>query len=67
MAETGDGFVVASLKSVQAAGPSDTGALAEIIGNQMTGDILRQLDAALRNEFSVEVDLAAKARTPLPQ
>lgn len=67
MAETGNGFVVASLKSVQAAGPSDTGALAEIIGNQMMGDTLRELDSALRKEFSVEIDLAAKARTPLLQ
>ncbi len=67
MAETGDGFVVAELKSIQPAGPSDTGDLASMIGNQITGDILRQFDAALRQEFQVEVDQAAVARTPLPQ
>ena len=67
MAETGDGFVVAELKSIQPAGPSDTGDLAIMIGNQITGDILRQFDAALRQEFQVEVDQAAVARTPLPQ
>lgn len=67
MGETDGGFVVAALKSIKAADPSDNGAMAEIIGNQMMGEILRQMDAALRDEFSVEVDLAAKARTPLPQ
>lgn len=67
MAETGAGFVVAMLKSIQPAGPSDTGNLAELIGNQITGDILRQFDAALRQEFSVSIDEAAKARTPLQQ
>jgi peptidyl-prolyl cis-trans isomerase D len=67
MAETGDGFVVAELKSIQAAGPSDTGDMASQIGNQITGDILRQFDDALRQKFEVNVDPAAVARTPLPQ
>ena len=67
MAETGDGFVVAELKSIQAAGPSDTGGMAALIGNQITGDILRQFNAALQKEFGVDVDRAAVARTPLPQ
>lgn len=67
MTETGDGFVVAELKSIQAAGPSDTKDMATLIGNQMTGDILRQLDAALRREFDVEIDQAAVARAPLPR
>lgn len=67
MAETGDGFVVAALKSIQAAGPSDSRGMATLIGNQMTGDILRQFDAALQKEFGVDVDRAAVARTPLPQ
>ena len=67
MAETRDGFVIAELKSIQPAGPSDTGNLASLIGNQMTGDIIRQFDAALRQEFGVEIDQAAVARTPLPQ
>lgn len=67
MTETGDGFVVAELKSIQAAGPSDTKDIATLIGNQMTGDILRQLDAALRREFEVEIDQTAVARAPLPQ
>ena len=59
MAETGDGFVIAELKSIQAAGPSDTGDMASLIGNQITGDILRQFDAALRQEFEVGIDQAA--------
>lgn len=67
MAETGDGFVVAELMSIQPAGPSDTGDMASLIGNQITGDILRQFDAALREEFEVDIDQAAVARTPLPQ
>jgi parvulin-like peptidyl-prolyl isomerase len=67
MVETGDGFVVAQLKSVQPAGPSDTKDLAAQIGNQLTGDILRQLDAALRKEFQVGIDQAALERTPLPR
>jgi len=67
MAQTGDGFVVAELKSIQAAGPSDTGDIASLIGNQITGDILRQFDTALRQRFEVDVDQAAVARTPLPQ
>jgi peptidyl-prolyl cis-trans isomerase D len=67
MAQTGDGFVVAELKSIQAAGPSDTGDIASLIGSQITGDILRQFDAALRQRFEVDVDQAAVARTPLPQ
>lgn len=67
MAETGAGFVVAMLKSIQPAGPSDTGNLAELLGNQIMGDVLRQFDAALRQEFTVSVDEAAKARTPLPR
>lgn len=67
MVETGDGFVVAQLKSVQPAGPSDTKDLGSLIGNQITGDILRQFDSALRQEFSVDIDEAALARTPLPQ
>jgi len=67
MVETADGFVVAELKSIQPAGPSDTKDLAALIGSQMTGDILRQFDAALRQEFQLEVDQAALARTPLPR
>jgi peptidyl-prolyl cis-trans isomerase D len=67
MVETGDGFVVAQLKSIQAAGPSNTKDMATLIGNQMTGDILRQLDDALRKKFKVDIDQAALARTPLPQ
>jgi peptidyl-prolyl cis-trans isomerase D len=67
MVETGDGFVVAQLKSVKPAGPSDTKDLASLIGNQITGDILRQLDDALRQEFKVDIDEAALARTPLAQ
>lgn len=67
MAETGDGFVVAELKSIQPAGPSDTGDMASQIGYQITGDILRQFDDALRQEFEVDIDQAAVARTPLPQ
>jgi peptidyl-prolyl cis-trans isomerase D len=67
MVETGDGFVVAQLKSIQPAGPSDTKDMASLIGNQITGDILRQLDDALRKEFKVDIDQAALARTPLPR
>ncbi len=67
MVETGDGFVVAQLKSIQPAGPSDTKDLAALVGNQMTGDILRQLDDALRKEFKVGIDQAALERTPLPR
>jgi peptidyl-prolyl cis-trans isomerase D len=67
MAETGDGFVIAELKSIQPAGPSDTGNMASVIGSQITGDILRQFDAALREEFEVDIDQAAVARTLLPQ
>lgn len=67
MAETGNGFVVAELKNIQAAGPSDTEEFGKLIGNQITGDILRQFDATLREKFDVEVDEAALARTPLPQ
>jgi len=67
MVETGDGFVVAQLKSVQPAGPADTKNLGSLIGNQITGDILRQFDNALRQEFSVNIDQAVLARTPLPQ
>lgn len=67
MAETDRGFVIAELKAVQPAGPTNTEELGRMIGNQMTGDVLRQFDAALREEFDVEVDEAALARTPLPQ
>jgi len=67
MVETGDGFVVAQLKTIQPAGPSDTKDLASLIGNQITGDILRQLDDALRQEFKVNIDEAALERTPLPR
>ncbi len=67
MVETGDGFVVAQLKSIKSAGPSDTKDLATLLGNQITGDILRQLDHALRQEFKVDIDQAALARTPLPR
>jgi hypothetical protein len=41
--------------------------MASLIGNQMTGDILRQLDDALRKEFKVDIDQAALERTPLPR
>ncbi len=67
MVETGDGFVVAQLKSIKPVGPSDTKDMAILLGNQITGDILRQLDDALRQEFKVDIDQAALARTPLPR
>lgn len=67
MVETGDGFVVAQLKSIKPVGPSDTKDMAILLGNQITGDILRQLDDALRQEFKVDIDQAALSRTPLPR
>jgi len=67
MADADQGFVVAELKSIQTPGLSEDKQLATAIGNQMTGDILQQLDAALRKKFGVDVDETAIAQMPLPQ
>lgn len=67
MADVDKGFVVAELKSVQPPKLSEDKQLSIAIGNQMTGDILQQLDAALRKKFGVKIDKTTIAQMPLPQ
>ena len=62
MDEAPDGLVVAQLKSVLPADPSDTGELATVLGNQMIGDLLGQFSGGLQVRFGVEIDKAALDR-----
>lgn len=62
MDQSPDGFTVAQLKTIEPADPSKPGKLPTILGNQMMGDVLAQLNNGLRKRFGVEIDRAALNR-----